>query len=1484
MAENVRFVIEVDDQGSPQIRRLRGEFDATRERLDRLDARLGGFRTNLQRTTGTINGIRQGFSRLQATIVTLDSAFNLAERAARTFLAPFRLFGRIGQDILRVGGQFQFLQTRLTSIIGDADRAAQAFERIQQVASRTPFSLQAVTEAAITLRAFGEQNEAALTAIADLAAFMGTTIPEAAQAYGRAFAAGAGAADILRERGVLALIQTRAGVDDLTKLSLPEFRRVLFQTLIDPSAEVAGAADRLSRTLVGAVSNVQDRFDRFRDSIARAGFLDLVVDQIDDLLRAFDELDRDGTLDALARDISEVFEGAVRDVRTFIDSFTPEDLRQIAARLVQIGEEIVTIGNVALQAAGFVARLAAQIGLIAEQGQLGRQIQQGGFGLAEALEREAERLQQEGLLGPEIAEGIRRTVRESLKTGGIGLTEALQPFREEIRAVFDQLGEESPEVLQSIDDLAVSGENAAAQMSVLGTIDLFQLDRSLAQTAATTRDVGAAAKQTKEELERAKIQARLLADAVAGVARANRAVVEIQREIDLLRSGLTGSALEAEKMIRELVRLNVPRAEAETLVTQLIVLRGITEESGEAARETTEGFINLFDELERGASQVFDALILGTRSVDDAFKGLGIAMVRSLSEAFVQGLRAKAGFDRDFQVNIFGLVRGVGQLLTGQGGLSEAFAGVFQTGAAGGGAAGAGGLTAVGLLAAGSLIAKGFVNAFQDQNVNEALLAGRPGAARERLARERAGVLGRGADVGFGVALADIFIAAGSARPIQEAFEPSGRELRRRFAQVVGDALIDGAVSGARRFRAFQFTGRGGGRGQFGDLGPGAIGFGAILAGRAAESDIQFAAELARAAEEATLDLTAAIEALGIGPVAALESLNRVFEDGNRQVNAYDDAITGLVSIFTRLEEPEALRIANRLLEDGVVRAAEMRRVMRALNESIEITGNAFSQAGGDINAFIDQLATGVIEDFTERLQRRLIERGPFGAQLTETIAAVREGLRQAQRRGGPGGREITAEELQGIAVELGDNFVAATETLADLAPIFESITSAQGVLNARLLALQGEFEAAADAILEGFNVNELIASFEQFQDTLTRARETAQRDTELVQAQQRLTLAATRTFLRPGTIQGPNFPPQLQGLPFGRANVGDLLSFLQDVRGGTLGVLGPGATQLQRTIAVALQEVVDNPQRALELLNELGEAQVELLELQIDEVTQLRDVFASAADAFGQIRENVDIIRRGPRARADILEQRRARAEELLPTALQGNVDAIQELQGILPEILNLAQQTLGPGSPAFRELLDFVDTAAEAVGGFAETELGRLTGELDTLNTNLTTFLDAFGVAVDAVDFLAGGQFTADLAAGFEIVRTALVGEDGLRPVLVEIRDRLDSILPAQGGGFLSSRRTFLVGEQGPELFVPQSAGRLLSGADTADALASASRMAPRQDVTLNVQVGPITIQADGSMSDLPPEQIARAVADAVRVQAAPQLIEELERALDR
>ncbi len=167
-------------------------------------------------------------------------------------------FNYLNSIAIKPAADFEIIQTRLISLYGNVDKATQVFEYFKQVAATTPFDLLGIANAGAQLKAFGLDAEKTIKPITDLAAFMGIDVVEAANSVGRAFAGGVGAADILRERGILTLIRDFNGINDLTKLTLPEFRNAMIKTFMDPASGIAGSTDRLSKTYVGAISNMKD--------------------------------------------------------------------------------------------------------------------------------------------------------------------------------------------------------------------------------------------------------------------------------------------------------------------------------------------------------------------------------------------------------------------------------------------------------------------------------------------------------------------------------------------------------------------------------------------------------------------------------------------------------------------------------------------------------------------------------------------------------------------------------------------------------------------------------------------------------------------------------------------------------------------------------------------------------------------------------------------------------------------------------------------------------------------------------------------------------------------------------------------------------------------------------------------------------------------------------------------------------------------------
>jgi len=237
MAGN-KFIIEIRTKG----------FKGAKKDLKDVKDQVEGYSKGGKKFRGTTAGMRRSLGALRNNLLLVSFAFSGVALAAKKFLDT--------------AGQFETARARLQAMTGSAEEAARVFNILNETAAKTPLTLDDIIEAGVSLEAFGASAEAAIIPITDLAGRMGTTATEAAQAFGRAFAGGAGAADIFRERGILQVIKDFKGIEKLTDLTLPEFRVALVETMIAPSAGIAGASKLIAETWVGATSNMQDAFTR----------------------------------------------------------------------------------------------------------------------------------------------------------------------------------------------------------------------------------------------------------------------------------------------------------------------------------------------------------------------------------------------------------------------------------------------------------------------------------------------------------------------------------------------------------------------------------------------------------------------------------------------------------------------------------------------------------------------------------------------------------------------------------------------------------------------------------------------------------------------------------------------------------------------------------------------------------------------------------------------------------------------------------------------------------------------------------------------------------------------------------------------------------------------------------------------------------------------------------------------------------------------
>ena len=248
-----------------------------------------------------LNFKSKGVNKTKSEVDKLDKSEKNLEKSSLKLKAGIAVAGvailAMGKHAISTAAQFETLKVRLISMYGSVNAGTKAFQNFARVAATTPFAVKSVVEAGAQLKAFGLDAEANIKGVADLAAFMGTDVVEAANAMGRAFAGGAGAADVLRERGILNLLKDFKGIDDITELTLPEFRKALTEMIEDPTAGIAGATSRLSETFEGSYSNMMDSVDRLSASIGDAllptvkSVTDGITSMINSILGGKDEFD-----------------------------------------------------------------------------------------------------------------------------------------------------------------------------------------------------------------------------------------------------------------------------------------------------------------------------------------------------------------------------------------------------------------------------------------------------------------------------------------------------------------------------------------------------------------------------------------------------------------------------------------------------------------------------------------------------------------------------------------------------------------------------------------------------------------------------------------------------------------------------------------------------------------------------------------------------------------------------------------------------------------------------------------------------------------------------------------------------------------------------------------------------------------------------------------------------------------------------------------
>jgi len=223
--------------------------DKTGQVFANINKNLRGIEINTSR-------IGKGFGGLQSKILAIGSAIGAAF-GAKAIL-------KTASDVEQLGVRFQFL-------FGSVEEGNKAFQAMLDYAGKVPFTLQQIQAGAGSLAVISDNAEELsknMQIVGNVAAVAGLDFATTANQIQRAFAGGAAAAEIFRERGILALLGFQAGA----KVTAAETAK-RFEEVFGKGGRFENATLALANTYEGVLSMIQDKIFKFTLALGNQGGL-----------------------------------------------------------------------------------------------------------------------------------------------------------------------------------------------------------------------------------------------------------------------------------------------------------------------------------------------------------------------------------------------------------------------------------------------------------------------------------------------------------------------------------------------------------------------------------------------------------------------------------------------------------------------------------------------------------------------------------------------------------------------------------------------------------------------------------------------------------------------------------------------------------------------------------------------------------------------------------------------------------------------------------------------------------------------------------------------------------------------------------------------------------------------------------------------------------------------------------------------------------
>ncbi|WP_347505162.1 tape measure protein [Pseudomonas anguilliseptica] len=288
----------------------------------------------IDRVSAPLKKLERSFRPFKRAFKDIGSASSQLTSTLGSIIAPLgAIFGAaglggiaaLGTKIIGTSAQFERFQTILETVEGSSEKAKASMDWVSRFATDTPYELAEVTDAFVKLKAYGIDPQAgALASAGDAAAAMGKPLGQAVEAIADLMT---GETERMKEFGMT----FRTEGDKLVYRWDENGKKMVVAADKNSKAQIeamvkglwnsryGGAGAKLATTWDGLWSNMMDGVTRFFKAIGDAGIFEFMKEQLVGVLATMKRMEADGSLQALAKTISDELVGAFKELKSWFE-------------------------------------------------------------------------------------------------------------------------------------------------------------------------------------------------------------------------------------------------------------------------------------------------------------------------------------------------------------------------------------------------------------------------------------------------------------------------------------------------------------------------------------------------------------------------------------------------------------------------------------------------------------------------------------------------------------------------------------------------------------------------------------------------------------------------------------------------------------------------------------------------------------------------------------------------------------------------------------------------------------------------------------------------------------------------------------------------------------------------------------------------------------------------------------------------------------